>query len=81
MKNISEYQLKKLKRYDKAQYHTNRLIEYLLENASSYPLYDNPGSGFDTIVPQLYAYDEGIFLGRNPKYISYEEIFEKRKRF
>lgn len=66
---------------DKAQYHTNRLIDYLVQNASSYPLYNNPGSGFDTIVPQLYAYDNGIFLGRNKRYISYEEKFEKRKRY
>ncbi len=66
---------------DKAQYHTRRLIDYLFEYSDQYPLYDNPGDGFDTINPQGYAYDHGIYLGRNPKYISYEEIFEKRKRF
>lgn len=65
---------------DKAQYHTKRLIDYLFQNSPEYPLYLNPGSGFDTITPQEYAYDHGIFLGRNPNYISYEEIFEKRKR-
>lgn len=66
---------------DKAQYHTRRLIDYLFEYSDQYPLYDNPGDGFDTINPQGYAYDHGIYLGRNPKYISYEEIFEKRKRY
>lgn len=66
---------------DKAQYHTRRLIDYLLQNASSYPLYDNPGSGFDTIYPQSYSYDQGIYMGRNIRYSSYEEKFEKRKRY
>jgi hypothetical protein len=66
---------------DKAEYHTKRLINYLLQNEASYPLYNNPGSGFDTIFPQGYSYDCNIFLGRNPNYFTYEEKFEKRKRY
>lgn len=66
---------------DKAQYHSQRLIDYLLQNASAYPLYDNPGSGFDTIEPRGYSYDCGIFLNNRRKYTSYEEKFEKRRRY
>jgi hypothetical protein len=40
---------------DKAQYHTKRLIDYLFEYSDQYPLYDNPGDGFDTIYPQGYS--------------------------
>ncbi len=65
---------------DKAQYHTQRMIDYLFQNAASYPLYDNPGSGFDTIYPRGYSYDCGIYLGKIPRYYSYEEKFEKRRR-
>jgi len=66
---------------DKAQYHTKRLIDYLFEYSDQYPLYDNPGDGFDTIYPQGYSYEESIYLGRNRSIFSYEEKFEKRKRY
>ena len=66
---------------DKAQYHTKRLIDYLFEYSDQYPLYDNPGDGFDTIYPQGYSYEESIYLGRNRSVFSYEEKFEKRKRY
>ena len=62
---------------DKAEYHTTRLINYLCENSTSYPLYDNPGNGVDTIVPRSTAYQSGIFLGRTKRNTSYEERFEK----
>ena len=65
---------------DKAQYHTQRLIDYLFENSDLYPLYDNPGSGFDTIYPSASPYDSGIWLNMPNRYINYEEKFEKRKR-
>lgn len=63
---------------DKAQYHTQRLIDYLMEYSDEYPLYDNPGDGFDTIIPRSNSYDSGIWLGQQREYISYEEKFEKR---
>jgi len=62
---------------DKAQYHTQRLIAYLCENSTSYPLYDNPGNGVDTILPSGSAFTTSIYLGRTRKNTSYEERFEK----
>lgn len=65
---------------DKAQYHTQRLIDYLLQNSSSYPLYQNPGSGFDTIFPSASPYDSGIWLNIQNRYVNYEDIFERKNR-
>lgn len=63
---------------DKAQYHSARLIAYLCENSTSYPLYDNPGDGVDTIYPKRSAFDCGIYLGKTFKPTSYEERFQNR---
>ncbi len=63
---------------DKAQYYTKRLIEYMCENQTSYPLYYNPGNGVDVIYPSGTAYDCGIYLNRKRKPTSYEERFETR---
>ena len=65
---------------DKAQYHTQRLIDYLLQNSLSYPLYQNPGSGFDTIFPSASPYDSGIWLNIQNRYVNYEDIFERKNR-
>lgn len=46
----------------KAQYHTRRLINYLLEYESSYPLYTNPGDQIDTIFPNLDSFSSAIYL-------------------
>lgn len=63
---------------DKAQYYTNRLVLYLCENSTSYPLYENYGSGIDVIPPRKNAFDCGIFLGNTKnKPTSYEERFER----
>ncbi len=48
---------------DKAQWRATRLTEYLVQNAAlKYPLYLQPGVGFDTIVPEKSSYDCGMFL-------------------
>lgn len=49
---------------DKARYYTDRLIKYLIQNQSSYPLYNNPGNGADTIYPFKDGFDSDIYLGR-----------------
>jgi len=60
-----------------AEYYTRRMVEYLLENETSYPLYQNPGNGIDTIFPSYDAFTCSIFLGgtkKNPtSYPSYGE--------
>lgn len=49
-----------------AEWYTNRIVKYLQENANSYPLYDNPGDGVDTITPQGYSYSGGMNLEPEP---------------
>lgn len=49
--------------HTKAKYYTKRMVKYLCENSTSYPLYYNAGNGSDTIYPRSVAYDCGIFLG------------------
>ena len=48
---------------DKAEYYANRLRDYLRENTNTYPLFLNPGSGFDTIRPTNTSYYGGFYLG------------------
>jgi len=50
---------------NKAEYYTQRLIEYLIENHLTFPDYDNPGTGYDTIYPRKNIYDCGIWTGNN----------------
>jgi len=47
----------------KAMFYADRTIKYLRENKSSYPLYENPGTGIDVIRPQGSAYRSSIYLG------------------
>ena len=48
---------------DKAQYYDERLIRYLIQNQSSFPLYYNPGNGVDTIHPRGSSYNTGWAMG------------------
>ena len=48
---------------DKAEYYANRLRDYLRENTNTYPLFLNPGNGFDTIRPKNTAFYGGFYLG------------------
>lgn len=45
-----------------AEFYTNKIVRYLVENSNSYPLYNNPGSGADTVFPKNYAYTNGMNL-------------------
>lgn len=47
---------------DKAEYYAERLRDYLKENTTLYPLYLNPGSGFDVIHPSNTAFFGGMYL-------------------
>jgi hypothetical protein len=52
----------------RAEFYRQRLMKYLRQNASQNvvswaQLYQNPGSGFDTIVPDAEAYTISIWLG------------------
>lgn len=47
---------------DKAEWYTKRLFNYLCENSSDYPLFDNPGDGEDIIHPTSNVYNTGMML-------------------
>jgi hypothetical protein len=48
---------------NKAQWYKQRLINYLCENSTLFPDYENPGSGLDVIQPSNNAFKSSIFLG------------------
>jgi hypothetical protein len=48
---------------NKAEYYAERVSKYLCENSNSYPLFSNPGSGTDTVYPNLSNYTSGMVLG------------------
>jgi hypothetical protein len=48
---------------NRAEWYAERVSKFLLANPSTYPLYSNPGSTFDTIKPKKTNYSCGIYLG------------------
>lgn len=48
---------------DRAEYYSERITKYLLENNTTYPLYDNFGDGIDAVSPRKQNYTQGIYLG------------------
>ncbi len=48
---------------DKGEYYARRLQDFLCENSETYPLYQNPGSGADTIHPRSSFLYGGLYLG------------------
>ena len=48
---------------DRAEFYSERVTRYLIENSTSYPLYYNPGDGVDTVHPKKNNYTQGLFLG------------------
>ena len=59
-----------------AEWHIERMKNYLIQNQSSYPLYYSPGNGVDTIYPDRDSYTCTWFLGDTsdsvPDYIKAE---------
>lgn len=53
---------------DKAEYYEQRMIDYLCENSTLYPTYDNPASGVDVIHPNRgTAFTSSIHLESSPR--------------
>ena len=50
---------------NKGDWYRQRLIDFLCENSSDYPEYENPDSGVDTIQPTRDNYRTSIYLGGN----------------
>ena len=53
------------KETNKADWYRQRLIDYLCENSSSYPEYENPDDGVDVIHPSNNNFRTSIYLGTN----------------
>jgi hypothetical protein len=57
---------------NKAEWYSERVTKYLIENETSYPSYLNPDSGIDVIQPKRNNYTTGWYLGgtrgRSDKY-------------
>lgn len=49
--------------YNRAEYYADAAARYLIENSTSYPLYDNPGDGVDIVHPNRHQFKSAIFLG------------------
>lgn len=62
------------KETNKAEWYKQRLINYLCEYSSSYPEYENPNSGLDTIQPSRNNFSTSIYLGGS---VSPESLREK----
>lgn len=48
---------------DRAEWYSERVTKFLLENDTTYPLYQNPGDGIDTINPNRNNFTQGWYLG------------------
>lgn len=51
---------------NKAEFYSERITKYLLENSTSYPEYEEYGSGLDDVAPKRYNYTQGLYLGKSP---------------
>lgn len=66
--NIPQNELLSLMAFfkDRAEWYSERITKFLLENDTTYPLYQNPGNGIDTINPKHNNYTQGWHLGDSP---------------
>lgn len=59
---------------DRGEYYATRLVKFLQENSSTYPLYLNPGNTIDTIEPRKTFLYGGFYLGPDsPECRTYDE--------
>ena len=63
--NIDTTQLSDLMDFfkNRAEFYSERVTKFLIENDTVYPLYNNPGNGVDTIQPNMQNYTQGWYLG------------------
>lgn len=52
----------------RAEWYGERLNKYLKQNSSSFPEYESPGDGLDTISPENSSYTMPIYLGNEKSY-------------
>jgi hypothetical protein len=63
------------KENNKGDWYRQRLINYLCENSSSYPEYENPDDGVDVIHPSDNNYRTSIYLGGTSRVESLQEKY------
>lgn len=65
---------------DRAEFYKQRLVKYLKQSSGTvkFPLYNNPGNGVDTILPENQAYTTSIWLGDDccGKKMTFEEKYQ-----
>lgn len=61
--DIREITSMALRYKQRADAFAHKVTAYLVENRATYPLYDNPGSGLDTIHPRETHLIGGFYLG------------------
>ena len=64
----------------RAEFYKQRLVKYLLDRSGfgTFPEYNNPGTAYDTIIPDRQAYTTSIWLGDddNCKGMTFEEKYQ-----
>lgn len=63
---------------NKAEYYTERLILFVRQNQLLYPLINQPGTGYDTIFPEIDAFECSIFFNPTVKLPAGIEINKDR---
>jgi hypothetical protein len=48
---------------DRAELYSDRITRFLLENDTTYPLYNDAGNGIDTVQPVVNNFTQGWYLG------------------
>lgn len=51
----------------KADFYGQKMADYLLQNHTLFPEYDSPGTGIDTILPEVNAYETTFYMGDHCK--------------
>lgn len=81
---ISEFEINKLENHMKsrAEFYATRAMRFLMENSTTYPLYENYGSGYDVVPPQKRMYRSGIYLGglRGKRYTGLDTFTDEDNR-
>lgn len=64
----------------RAEFYKQRLVKYLRQasTTTTFPLYNNPGTGIDVMLPDVEAYTTSIWLGDGPKRMAktFEEMYQ-----
>ncbi|MBM3417477.1 MAG: hypothetical protein FJY17_00975 [Bacteroidetes bacterium] len=62
----------------RAEFYKQRLVKYLIDRSgfNTFPQYNNPGSTYDTIVPERQAYTSSVWLGSEDGKMNFEDKYQ-----